>query len=546
MSLIPARHGTSRRATTTAAFLSLGALFTAAVPDAVARPAAAVPAAAVPEHGRLHDPLPVRPRKDATLARVAAEDTPIPASVNVLGLASRPEAERTIYLDFTGGAIPAGTLWSYADPIPYAPYSADGDPAVPSSEVERTAIYQAWQTVAEDFAPFNVNVTTANPGMDALKRDNDRDPRFGVHSIITPPGSPAHERTCKQTCGGVAVLDVMDMSTVQPVWVFSPQWQWGRGIGTTASHEIGHALGLLHDGQGAAEYYSGSNLWGPIMGGAMSNAALAHWSPGDYPDSTSPEQDDLAVIAESFPRLPDDHSGAEAPTPIGDTAVGVIGDRSDTDAFSFTTRGKVTISVAGVEGATNLDAGLSLTTPDGRTVAYEDNPPQSVWDIDQLPGYLPAVWRGDLGDAPVALVAAVDGVGASTPQASYSDYGSLGAYTVSVRPGPSAPRWVKERWSASQRHRWWSGVLRVTGSEGPVTITRAGDKPPGVRITTTPDGRTVRFRGWPQRVGVYRMRLTATDAWGDARTRKVTFRFTEFRYKHKGKKGDKKGGGRHR
>lgn len=480
----------------------------------------------------MHDPMPVRPRTGAAPARAAAASTTIPASVNVLALASRPGAERTVYLDFTGGVLPAGTVWSYADSIAYAPYTADSDPAVASSEIERTAIYQSWQTVVEDFAPFDVNVTTADPGIEALRHDNVADTRFGVHAVITPAGQPVHQSTCRQTCGGIAVLDVMDMSTVQPVWVFPPAWQSGSGVGRTASHEIGHALGLLHDGDSGAEYHTGSSLWGPIMGGVMSSAPLAHWSPGDYPGATASQQDDLAVIGKWFPHLPDDFAGPEAPTPIVDTAAGVIGDRTDTDAFSFAAAGKVTISVAGAPGATNLDAGLRLTAPDGTLLAYDENPPQRFWDLDALPGYLPATWRGVLGDEPVAMVATVDGVGVSDPEAGYSDYGSLGAYTLSVRPGPSAPRFKKVRWSSSQRYRWWTGVWQVVGSQGPVSIARAGDKPPGIKVSVAEDGRTVKFRGWPQRVGVYRMRLSATDAWGDATTRKVTFRFSEFQRKH--------------
>jgi hypothetical protein len=41
-----------------------------------------------------------------------------------------------------------------------------GEPSLsipPFSDAELTAIRQVWQTVAEDFAPFNINVTTAVP-----------------------------------------------------------------------------------------------------------------------------------------------------------------------------------------------------------------------------------------------------------------------------------------------------------------------------------------------------------------------------------------------
>jgi serralysin len=74
-------------------------------------------------------------------------------------------ANQTIYLDFDGN-ITSGTLWnvnftSGANIVTPA-FDFDGNiTSFSSSELER--IQYIWQRVAEDFSPFNVNVTTQTP-----------------------------------------------------------------------------------------------------------------------------------------------------------------------------------------------------------------------------------------------------------------------------------------------------------------------------------------------------------------------------------------------
>jgi hypothetical protein len=465
---------------------------------------------------RLFDPKPVRPRGLAAM-RLAEVPATVPAGVDVHALASRPGAERTIYLDFTGGVVPAGSIWSYSETIPYPAYTADGDHSAAFSPAEQVAIYRAWQTVVEDFAPFDVNVTTVNPGVEALRRTNETDPQFGVHAIITQAGIPAHERTCKSTCGGVAVLDSLDLTTVAPVWTFSPPWRPGEGIGTTTSHEIGHALGLWHDGHtDGYEYHSGSVSWGPIMGGSMDSAAVSHWSNGDYLGATNHE-DDLSVMSTWLPLLPDDHAASAPPVVFTGSASGVINDRGDSDAFTFTADGKVTVRVSPNETAPNLDATLALYSTDGQLLTRVDDV-RSDFTSAVAPVHLSATWRVIL-DRPTTLVAVVDGTGSDQPGYSYSDYASIGHYTVSVTAGPGAPKWEKARWVAKVRaRRWWSGVLRVTRSQGDLTIKRVGSKRGGLRIKVSEDGRGVRVFGRPHKVGMNKVRLVAVDQWGERTT----------------------------
>ena len=61
------------------------------------------------------------------------------------------------------------------------------------------------------------------------------------------------------------------------------------------SHEVGHTLGLSHDGvTGGPEYYEGHNGWASIMGVGYYQE-LTQWSSGQY-SGASNTQDDLAII----------------------------------------------------------------------------------------------------------------------------------------------------------------------------------------------------------------------------------------------------------
>jgi hypothetical protein len=95
-------------------------------------------------------------------------------------LHSRPGAARTIYLDFDGATI-SGTIWNAGtvDPIIAAPYDTDGNLGA-FSDAEKAAIQGIWQRVAEDFAPFEVDVTTEEPAPDALYRSSASDNVYGT------------------------------------------------------------------------------------------------------------------------------------------------------------------------------------------------------------------------------------------------------------------------------------------------------------------------------------------------------------------------------
>lgn len=79
-------------------------------------------------------------------------------------LSSNPSATSKIFLDFNGHTT-SGTLWNTngrANIVTPA-YSIDADTTT-FSTTEVASIEQIWKRVAEDYAPFNVDVTTTDPG----------------------------------------------------------------------------------------------------------------------------------------------------------------------------------------------------------------------------------------------------------------------------------------------------------------------------------------------------------------------------------------------
>ena len=88
----------------------------------------------------------------------------------------------------------------------------------------------------------------------------------------------------------------------------TPVFTFNKGVrngGMTNSHEIGHALGLVHDGLDDRTYHpgtgSGDTGWGPILG-APFGKRVTQWSNGDYTGATS-SQEDLDVITNSRKRF---------------------------------------------------------------------------------------------------------------------------------------------------------------------------------------------------------------------------------------------------
>ncbi|MCB1909997.1 MAG: PKD domain-containing protein [Rhodocyclaceae bacterium] len=353
-------------------------------------------------------------------------------------LHSRPGAQRTIYLDFDGHSA-TNTAWNAGygiASIDSPPYDIDGLPfSFGQTELER--IQAIWQRVAEDYAPFDVDVTTETPPDSTLTRSGTADQVFGTRVVITRDFVPGG---CG--CGGFAYLGVFDMTTeyYKPAYVFYDHLGNGheKYVAEAVSHESGHNVGLNHDGSTSSGYYaghgSGETGWAPIMGVGYYQS-LVQWSKGEYPGADNQEDDFVVMQSNMLPLRGDDHgddtAGASAMSG-GSTlsASGVIERRSDADVFRFAAgAGTASFSLAFTSPSPNLDALLELLDAGGNVLAA-DNPTAQL--AASVSATLPADGNYYLR---------VSGVGKGSVDTGYSDYGSLGEYVLSgsIQPAGNQP-----------------------------------------------------------------------------------------------------------
>ncbi|HYG94302.1 MAG TPA: fibronectin type III domain-containing protein [Nocardioides sp.] len=353
-----------------------------------------------------------------------------------LELHSLPGSDHVIYLDFDGHTV-EDTVWNEGkNGMPERFYpgwdrEADG-PAFSPTELDR--IHDIWLWVAEDFAPFDVDVTTEDPGDDAITRTGPADPTYGARVLLTDDAEANASEDC-DGCYGVANLDVFDKTEGhaynQPTWVF-PGDNTTKSIADTVSHEVGHNFGLDHDGLGKEEYYQPEledhDGWGPLMG-APDNVPLSQWSNGDYGGTR--DQDDIAVIARNgAPFRADEAGGTVTSAGAFPAEPAIITERTDADVFALgECEGPMEIDARPASVSPNLDIELTLLDGDGDEVAVDDPPSQAV--DDRTATGLDASIAGTATSAASYFVR-VDGVGRGPATTSYSDYGSVGTYTLAA------------------------------------------------------------------------------------------------------------------
>jgi hypothetical protein len=391
------------------------------------------------------------------------------------------------------------------------------------SDAELTEIQRAWQVVAEDYAPFDVNVTTKDPGTAAIDRTSSSDLVYGTRAVITNGGVVYNG--CG--CGGVAYVNVFNSTGsthmyYQPAWVFSNgTTKDGKYIGEATSHEVGHNFGLNHDGTSSSSYYSGSAPWAPIMG-ASYNQPVSQWSIGEYPGANN-TQNDVSVIAGGAPLRADDHGNtAAAATAVtaGTPVNGIITTRTDVDAFAFTGSGATTVTVTGASGLPNLDLQLTVLDATGATVEVV-NPAVARVSASVASG-LDATWSGTLPASGATYTLLVDGIGSGDPATAgkYSDYGSIGNYQISVDgQGTALPLSASATTPPAATVGTAYSATPVTASGGttPYTFSASG-LPAGLSINVG----SGTISGTPTTAGTFTPSVTVTDAASASVTRSFT------------------------
>ena len=340
---------------------------------------------------------------------------------DTFSLHSNPGASKVIYLDFDGHTTTDtawNTLWGM-DTIVTPAYDFDGD-VTTFSTAEMQLIQDSFDLVSEDFLPFDVDVTTEDPGVEALRNTGGGDTEWGIRVVIGPDQADTG-------AGGIAYLTSFNWDSDTPCWVFNTSF---KGLAEAVTHETGHTLGLRHDGDSTQEYYpgygSGATGWAPIMGVGY-DQELVQWSQGEYPDANN-QEDDLNIIAtqNGFGYRADDHGstiGTPEPMIVTDDDIsqsGIIEANTDVDYFEFATySGPVSLDIDPFYLSPNLDILATLYDESGTAIATS-NP------VDRLDaGFNLTLDAG-------TYYLSVDGTGKPvTTDPGYSDYGSLGYYSIS-------------------------------------------------------------------------------------------------------------------
>lgn len=334
-------------------------------------------------------------------------------------LHSRKGASKVAYLDFDGHDASA-TSWGQ-DAIG-VPFDLDGNESN-FNTTERDRIQYIWQRVAEDFAMYDIDVTTEDPGIEALRKTSTGDTNYGIRVVIAGASGDWYG-----SAGGVAYLNSFDSSTDLPCWVFPGSLsQTEKNIAEATSHEIGHTLALSHDGKtDGTSYYTGHGNWAPIMGVGYSKP-IVQWSRGEYNLANNTEDDLTRMLTEGISYRVDDHGNSiGAATLLQGVSfhdTGIIERTSDVDFFRFQTgAGRVVLTVTPAPRGANLHILLSLYNSVGTLL-------QSASVADTTAGVLPVTISTVLPTGTYYF--SIDGIGEGLPASTgYSDYSSLGQYII--------------------------------------------------------------------------------------------------------------------
>jgi hypothetical protein len=339
------------------------------------------------------------------------------SAFSVPKLNSYPSATATIFLDFDGQYVQS-SVWNSGNPLNCA-----------ASGLTDPQIIETFNRVAEDFRPFDVNVTTDSAVFLAAPLTN------RIRIIITNSSSWTAPGTT-----GVSYIGTFTWGDDTPAFVFSDRLSYTpKRVGECISHETGHTVGLAHQSKYNQNdcitpietyntgYGTGETGWAPIMGNSLARN-FSNWNDGPTPYGCTAIQDNLTTITtqNGFGYRTDDYSET---LNAGTTAIagnifnvnGIITTNTDKDAFRFTLNSNsnfhLTVnpfSVGANAAGADLDVALELYDASATLIRTYDPLTTLSITMDTI-----------LNSGPYYIK--IRGSGNSNIGA----YGSLGSYTIS-------------------------------------------------------------------------------------------------------------------
>ncbi len=343
---------------------------------------------------------------------------------------SSAAAPAVIFLDFDGHTV-SGTSWNYNGPIEAAPSGLSSD-----------QITEIYNRIAEDYRPFNINVTTDQSKYTAASATR----RMRVIFTTTHSwyGSSA---------GGVAYTGSFTWGDNTPCFIFTSLLSYNaKYLAEAGSHEAGHTLGLRHQAAYDANCNllssynygtgSGATSWAPIMGvGYHKN--FTTWHNGPNPYGCANTQEDLAIITNSANGISfksDDFAetfNSATSVSFSDNQflkTGSITTDTEKDMFKFSLSSAQRLTLSAVP--TNVGTGDAGSNLDLQVQLYDGgkNLVKTYNGVEELSVAIDT----NLNAGNYYLL--VDGVGNQY----VNEYGSLGSYSLIAEQTPLATLPVQE------------------------------------------------------------------------------------------------------
>ena len=369
------------------------------------------------------------PEAGPTAESIEPTDPPPYDTSEAFLLHSRPGAKRVIYLDFDGHYDTTGRWKKSGAESP--PFDLDGNEASFNS-TELNRIIGVWQRVAEDYSMYEIDVTTEFPGIEALKKSSSSDGAYGIRVVIGGSSSDWYRwrgrrgvRGFFQLGFGPALLGVSQASGLRHLRRrTSPRPRATRPVTRSACS----MTASWAEPPTTAARATGARSWAPAT-----RKPISQWSKGEYTDANN-TQDDLAVmINNGAVYRADDHGGTiySATKLSSDSTVvsagGVIERRTDLDYFRIEAAGgSLEVNVDPAYRGANLRLEVKLYNS-GNTLLETATSADSAERRGTQPVTLSTTVTAGV------YYVSVDGIGNGDPLTNgYSDYASLGQYTVTI------------------------------------------------------------------------------------------------------------------